>query len=126
MKQNFSSFPINLTKNSSFNQKPPIYISSCENGGLLIDNMCLCLNQFTGLRCENPPTFSDSILNTKAPELESIEPITLRAFSKKLPSTMKKIETKDELVPIITLSRFNTKTKNISSQRTIYWPWFGK
>ncbi len=26
-------------------------ITSCKNGGLLIDNICICLNQFTGPRC---------------------------------------------------------------------------
>ncbi|RNA09760.1 desert hedgehog [Brachionus plicatilis] len=123
-KHNFSTLAISLRKNSTLSPKTTSYISRCENGGLLIDNMCLCLNQFTGLRCENPPTFSDSVLNTKAPELESIEPIISKAFSKKLTPNPDKIEPKDQFMPIITLSRFNAKTKNLTSQRTIYWPWF--
>lgn len=136
MKKEFLITPsFRFQKNTTFFQAKPTtqYINSCENGGLLIDNICICLNQFTGLRCEIPPTFSDSSsfypFHTKAPELESIEPITPRKFSYPSSSKTEKIETKnedEELIPIFTISRFNSKTKNITSQRSFYWPWFGK
>lgn len=50
-------------------------ILKCENGGLLIDNLCICLNQFTGQRCEIAPIFSEQTIDTnptREPELESI------------------------------------------------------
>lgn len=37
-------------------------VTSCENGGLLIDNVCICLNQFSGVRCELVPGYSDPSL----------------------------------------------------------------
>lgn len=123
--------PSYLKKNTTTFYTTTQYIANCDNGGLLIDNVCICLNQFTGVRCEIPPTFSDSSafnLQTKAPELESIEPITPKLFSIQSSPKSDKSEAKEDedLIPIFTISRFNTKTKNISSQRSIYWPWFGK
>jgi hypothetical protein len=38
----------NNHENYLFTTQP---ITSCKNGGLLIDNICICLNQFTGPRC---------------------------------------------------------------------------
>lgn len=125
-KQNFQTLPNSSKKISTLNEPHSTFISSCENGGLLIDNMCLCLNQFSGLRCEKPPTFTDTFLYTKKPELESIEPMSTTSALKDLSTKTIEIETNEQLIPIISLSRFNTKTKNITSRRTFYWPWFGK
>ncbi len=38
----------NIHEDDLFTTQP---ITSCKNGGLLIDNICICLNQFTGPRC---------------------------------------------------------------------------
>jgi hypothetical protein len=58
----FQSTKANLFTTTDFSTTPSI--SSCENGGLLIDNVCICLNQFTGSRCEIAPGFTDQISTT--------------------------------------------------------------
>lgn len=45
------------------NEETTTLILTCENGGLLIDNNCICLNHFSGVRCEIAPIFSEQDLN---------------------------------------------------------------
>ena len=40
-------------------------IENCENDGILIENMCICLNQFHGLRCEKAPDYGSSVKEPK-------------------------------------------------------------
>lgn len=112
-------------------------ITSCDNGGLFIDNSCICLNQFTGLRCEIAPSFSDSATAnylTKEPELEGIDRgmdlIQNIKNTKEELSNTKKItspNSNEDLIPIFTISRYNTRNKNTSgANKNLFWPWFGK
>jgi hypothetical protein len=32
----------------------------------------------------------------------------------------------DDIVPVFTLSRYNIKTKNSTTHKSVFWPWFGK
>lgn len=40
--------------------EPNFQLNSCENGGYLIDGICLCINGFTGTECEIPPSQGDT------------------------------------------------------------------
>lgn len=52
-------------------------LGKCENGGILVENMCVCLNHFTGPRCEIPPYVENgayaAYVQTRQPELLSFE-----------------------------------------------------
>ena len=48
-----TEFDSQFTKNQN-----TTHINTCENGGILIDNTCICLNQFSGYRCEILPKLS--------------------------------------------------------------------
>jgi hypothetical protein len=50
-------------------------ITSCENGGLLVDNICICLNQFTGVRCEIAPRFNDGLTRDSSSQYSSADVI---------------------------------------------------
>lgn len=44
--------------------EPNFQLNSCENGGYLIDGICLCINGFTGTECEIPPSQADTTHKT--------------------------------------------------------------
>jgi hypothetical protein len=115
-------------------------ITSCENGGLFIDNICICLNQFTGKRCEIAPEFEDTTeSNTEVLEssetTESVSTATKIATSS--PCTPhstndngrhEQVNLEDGLIPVFTfnrLSRFKSNESSLIEPRNIYWPWFG-
>jgi len=111
-------------------------ITSCENGGLFIDNICICLNQFTGKQCEIAPQFeetteinkdeSESSDATQSASTVTSSPSTPHSSNKK--GHNEQIDLEDGLIPVFTfnrLSRFKSNESSLIEPRNIYWPWFG-
>ena len=46
----------------------------CQNGGLLIDKICICLNSFYGIECEIVPEITTTTATTTNKFLERIKP----------------------------------------------------
>ncbi len=125
---------------STLEMKTDEYISlitSCENGGLFVDNSCLCLNQYTGQRCEIAPEQSMLNLNESA---NSSLPVKPEAKTKILPNSkltskgqVTKASNTEEKLALLSLKRLNDKieenTNVIISNATINkrtnWPWLG-
>ena len=87
--------------------------SSCDNGGIFIDNTCICLNFFTGDRCEIPPgNFIDDQSNLVETSIESIDSnnTTVVETTKKIDDTTRKHKI------------FTKYNKN--PDETMFWPWF--
>jgi hypothetical protein len=86
---------------------------SCENGGIFIDNSCICLNFFTGDRCEIPPGFfvdeQNNAGDTIADTNDSRNTLIIETTKKNDQATKK----------------FKVFTKfNENPEDTMFWPWF--
>jgi hypothetical protein len=124
--------------------------SYCLNGGLFIDNTCICLNQFTGERCEIPPiiqtTMETTTQSTREPQvvLMSTRFTTTKqsngSFERHRFGSLRmnnsysnsyndskevnKIGEKFEfLLKILSLFTPNENAKN--TDEYMHWPWFG-
>jgi len=108
-KQNTSTS--NPTKNNRTNSQ----IENCENGGILIENICVCLNQFHGVRCEKAPS-QDSIKN-----LNTNNYIMSRIISK----AKLKIHPDDSFNKNdeLNFNFENLKDLNASFLTSVVWPW---
>jgi hypothetical protein len=85
-------------------------IDSCENGGILIDNSCICLNHFSGSRCEIPPDINDAYITymqTREPELVSFE----------LDRTAKQQQKPPKLYHVPSTTRRSTRTRLTTSRQ---------
>jgi len=110
--------------------------SFCENGGIYIDNICICLNQFTGDRCEIFPGNDENKLFevTQSLDLNPISPIqeedeignentlqVIRNTTEASRGSNKELDqTIDKLYPL--LNKFHKKAKALIEQDN--WPWF--
>lgn len=121
-----SQFSSTLTPSVTFLTTP--VIAECENGGLYIDNMCICLNHFTGARCEIAPIFAEQAIVEDAeainmqnslhgsspsslPELKKFNEIEI--LNKLLNSTNTSITTKS--ININSTNVISTTTKSINT-----------
>ena len=73
-----TTLPVSTTEMELLVYSTTQALIGCENGGILIDNNCICLNHFTGQRCEIPPYVDNNdayitYMQTREPELVSFD-----------------------------------------------------
>jgi hypothetical protein len=117
---------------SSLIKTKEIITLDCKNGGLLIDNTCICLNSYTGVECEIAPIYLEQTNqedNLFKYDTSNIEPNT---FTKQhLASAVNQqssLETQSNDFAIISFNRRGRggNAENITIQRNLVWPWFGR
>ena len=88
---------------------------SCENGGFLIDDICICLNRFRGDRCEIPPSvpFVD-LYQTKFVEQTTT---TTTATTTKPSTTTTTQRTTTTSSPIVPQTTQTTSTVRLTTNR---------
>ncbi len=127
---------ITITSTTSTTSSSPIVITSCENGGLLIDNSCLCLNQYTGPRCEITP--EQAVLNENDTSLyvSSKQTAIAKVKSASNPELSKNknpLKINQENEDSLSQKRLNFKADDENSsiieraeeQNKVHWPWLG-
>jgi hypothetical protein len=113
-----------------------ILITNCENGGLLIDGSCLCLNQYTGPRCEITPeqavlneNDTNLYLSSKQSAIAKVKSASNPELSKNKNPLNKNQENEDSS----SLKRINSKIEDENTsviersedQTKMHWPWLG-
>jgi hypothetical protein len=124
------------TTSTSTTSNTPLVITSCENGGLLIDNSCLCLNQYTGPRCETTP--EQALLNENDTSLYMSSKQTVMAKIKsasnpELSKNKNQLTINQENENSSSLKRLNSKLDDENTsviersddQNKMNWPWLG-
>lgn len=101
------------TSKANPTEKPAIQerILKCQNGGVLIENNCICLNQFSGLRCERPPDFQKYVKDFKSDQL---------LLSKLIPKSNFEFRHENNNFDF---DFSNLKSLNATFLKSVVWPW---
>ncbi len=132
----FTTSTTSTTTATTTTSSSPLVITSCENGGLLIDNSCLCLNQYTGARCEITPeqaALNENDTNFYMPSKQSAIAKVKSASNSEMSKNKNSLKNNQENEDFSSQKRLNSKTDDENSsvlerseeQTKIHWPWLG-
>ena len=128
-KTNTANVTTTSTKTSSTTTSSTTKAVECKNGGLLIDNICICLNKYSGPECEIAPLYMDeaALTRDKINLIESSNAFTRPQMSSAELDEGDAKEKDNKEVAVITFNRRSRggALENITIQRNLVWPWFG-